>query len=100
MSATYASSTSSTKKGYTQIIDASVTVNYYADIYFDNENTLSTSDYYTVDLAVAHKFFNHLTAYVNVDNLFNQKYPIFLSTSKADTIAPGIIIIGGLKFEF
>jgi len=83
-----------------KIIDASVTVNYYADIYFDNENTLSTSDYYTVDLAVAHKFFNHLTAYVNVDNLFNQKYPIFLSTSKADTIAPGIIIIGGLKFEF
>jgi outer membrane receptor protein involved in Fe transport len=82
------------------IIDASVTVNYYADIYFDNENTLSTSDYYTVDLAVARKFFNHVTAYVNVENLFNQKYPIFRSLSTSDTIDPGVLVMGGLKFEF
>ncbi|MDZ7695829.1 MAG: TonB-dependent receptor [Deltaproteobacteria bacterium] len=83
-----------------RIIDASLVVNYYRDIYFNNENTINTSDYYTVDLAVARKFFNHLTAYVNVDNLTNQKYPIFLSPSSGDTIAPGIVVMGGLKFEF
>jgi iron complex outermembrane receptor protein len=82
------------------IVDASVIVNYYADIYFDSENTLKTSDYYTVDLAVARKFYDHVTAYVNVENLFNKKYPIFLSRSRGDTIAPGIIVMGGLKFEF
>lgn len=83
-----------------KIVDASVTVNYYADIYFDNENTLKTSDYYTVDLAVARKFFDHVTAYVNVENLLNRKYPIFLSNSSGDTIAPGIIVMGGVKLEF
>ena len=83
-----------------KIVDASVTVNYYADIYYNNENTLKTSDYYTVDLAVARKFFDHVTAYVNVENLFNRKYPIFLSSSSQDTIDPGIIVMGGLKFEF
>lgn len=83
-----------------KLINASVTVNYYADIYYDNENTMKTSDYTTVDIGLSRKFFDRYTVYVNIENLFDKEYPIFLSPSSGDTIAPGIIATGGVKFEF
>ncbi|MDZ7581637.1 MAG: TonB-dependent receptor [Deltaproteobacteria bacterium] len=83
-----------------RIVNVGVTANYYADIYFDNENTLKENGYFTVDASVSRRFFDRLTAYINVENLFDEEYPIFKSLSASDTIAPGLIVIGGLKFEF
>jgi iron complex outermembrane receptor protein len=74
--------------------------NYYADIYFDNENTLKESGYFTVDASVSRRFFERLTAYLNVENIFDEEYPIFRSPSAGDTIAPGVIVAGGVKFAF
>jgi outer membrane receptor protein involved in Fe transport len=82
------------------LINISLIANYYADIYFDAENTLKNSDYFTMDLAVSRRFFDHFTVYANVENIFDEEYPIFLSPSAGDTIAPGTIITGGLRFEF
>jgi outer membrane receptor protein involved in Fe transport len=82
------------------LINISLIANYYADIYYDNENTLKTSDYFTMDVAVSRRFLDHFTVYANVENIFDKEYPIFLSPSSGDTIAPGIIFTGGLKFEF
>ncbi|MGQ9648082.1 MAG: TonB-dependent receptor plug domain-containing protein [Thermodesulfobacteriota bacterium] len=82
------------------IIDASLIANYYADIYYDNENTLKTGDYWTVDVSLSRKFYNRFTVYLNAENIFDKKYPIFLSASSGDTIAPGAIIMGGVKVEF
>jgi outer membrane receptor protein involved in Fe transport len=82
------------------LINISLIANYYADIYYDNENTLKTGDYFTMDLAVSRKFLDHFTVYANIENIFDKEYPIFLSPASGDTIAPGIIIIAGLKFEF
>lgn len=81
------------------IINASLIANYYADIYYDNENTLKTGDYWTVDVAISRKFYDRFTVYVNAENIFDKKYPIFLSASSGDTIAPGVIIMGGVKVE-
>ncbi len=82
-----------------KIVNVSVIANYYADIYFDNENTLTESSYFTVDASVSRRFFDQLTAYVNVENLFDKEYPIFRSLT-SETIAPGVIVTGGVKFEF
>jgi iron complex outermembrane receptor protein len=82
------------------LINISLIANYYADIYYDNENTLKTGDYFTMDLAVSRRFLDHFIIYANVENIFDKEYPIFLSPSSGDTIAPGTIITGGLKFEF
>lgn len=83
-----------------QIFNLGMTANYYADIYFDNENTLKESGYFTLDASLSRRFFGRLTAYVNVENLFDEEYPIFRRQGRADTIAPGRIVIGGIRFEF
>ncbi len=83
-----------------KIVDVSVITNFYADIYYDNENTLKTGEYWTVDLAVSRTFFDVVTFYVNTENLFDKEYPIFLSPSSGDTIAPGVIVVGGARLRF
>jgi len=82
-----------------KIVNVSVIGNYYADIYFDNENTLKESGYFTVDASVSRRFFNRLTAYLNVENLFDEEYPIFRRQGRSDTIAPGLMVAGGIKIE-
>ncbi len=81
------------------IMDASLGLNAFATIFYDNENTLETDRYYTLDAAVSRRFFDMFTVFINAENILNNEYPIFLSTS-GNTIAPGIIVKGGFKFEF
>ena len=83
-----------------KIVNVSVIANYYADIYFDNENTLKENSYFTVDASASRRFFDRFTAYVNVENLFDEEYPMFRSLGRSDTNAPGLIVSGGVKFEF
>ncbi|MGQ9788936.1 MAG: TonB-dependent receptor plug domain-containing protein [Candidatus Hadarchaeaceae archaeon] len=83
-----------------KIVNISLVTNYYAKIYYDNENTLKTKDYWTVDIGVSRKFFDRFTAYVNAENIFDKKYPLFKTASFGDTCAPGVIVMGGVKFEF
>jgi len=83
-----------------KIVNVSVIGNYYADVYFDNENTLKESGYFTIDATISRKFFDHVTAYINAENLLDEEYPIFRRQGRSDTIAPGLIVTGGLKFEF
>jgi len=83
-----------------EIVNVSVIANYYADIYFDNENTLNESGYFTLDVSVSRRLFDGFTAYVNAENLFDEKYAMFRSLTSGDTIAPGLIVTGGVKFEF
>ncbi len=82
------------------LINISVTGNYYTDIYFDSENTFKEDDYFTMDVSISRQFFNFLTLYINIENLFDEEYPIFKRKGRADTIAPGTIINAGLKFTF
>jgi len=83
-----------------RIVNASLTASVYADIFYDNENTLRTGEYWTVDASVSRTFFDLATVYVSAENIFDKKYPIFLSPSYGDTIAPGAIVIGGIRFDF
>ncbi len=53
-----------------EIVNLSVTANYYGDIYFDNENTLNENGYFTVDASVSRKLVDHVTAFVNAENIF------------------------------
>jgi len=82
-----------------KVADVSVIANYYADIYFDNENTLKEGDYFTLDASVSRRFFDRLTAYISAENIFDKEYPLFRSLSSGDTIAPGLIVTGGLRFD-
>ena len=81
-------------------LNVSVFTNYYGKIYFNDENTLETGGYWTVDLAASKKIFDRITLFANAENIFDKEYPIFRSASIGDTVAPGAVIAGGLKFEF
>ncbi|MFW6373356.1 MAG: TonB-dependent receptor plug domain-containing protein [Thermodesulfobacteriota bacterium] len=83
-----------------RIVNVSLIANYYADMYFDNENTLKESGYFTMDASLSRRFFDRFTAYLNVENIFDEEYPIFRSRGRSDTIAPGAIVTGGLTVEF
>lgn len=82
-----------------RIVNVSLIGNYYADIYYDNENELKEDGYFTMDASVSRNF-NGLTVYVNAENIFNEEYPIFLQQGRSDTIVPGAIVSGGVKAEF
>ena len=83
-----------------KFVNVSAVANYYADIYYDNENALKTGDYWTVDASISRKFLNRFTVYLNAENIFDKEYPIFVSPSAGDTIATGSIFMAGLKVEF
>ncbi len=82
-----------------KLINASLGVNLFAKIFYDNENTLEKDRYYTIDLSLSRKFMELMTIYMNAENILNNQYPVFLSRSKSNTIAPGIVITGGIKIE-
>ncbi len=82
-----------------EFINISLGLNAFAKIFYDNENTLEKNSYYTIDLSVSRKLKNMFTVFFNAENILNNKYPIFLSTASGNTIAPGLIINGGIKVE-
>jgi outer membrane receptor for ferrienterochelin and colicin len=82
------------------IVNLSVTANYFGDIYFDNENTLNENGYFTVDASVSRKLVDHVTVYMNAENLFDKRYPMFRSQGSEDTIAPGLIVTAGIRLDF
>lgn len=74
--------------------------NYYGDIYYDGENTLHDSGYFSVDVSVSRTFMDDIKAYVNVENIFDEEYPILRKSSGSDQIAPGTIVTAGLQWRF
>ncbi|MGM0656695.1 MAG: TonB-dependent receptor plug domain-containing protein [Thermodesulfobacteriota bacterium] len=82
------------------LVDVNLLVNYYADMYFDAENTLKESNYTTIDLRVSRRFMDHFTVYLNAENIFDEEYVIFRRLGRDDTVAPGAVFTGGLKIEF
>lgn len=83
-----------------EIVNVTLRTNYCAGIYYGNENTLRTGDYWTVDVGVSRRVFGRFSIYVNAENIFDKQYPIVKSITSSDTIAPGVIVTGGVKSEF
>jgi len=82
-----------------ELVDINLLVNYYADIYFDAENTLKESEYTTVNLRASRRLLDRFTVYLNAQNILDEKYVIFRRQGRADTIAPGAIFMAGVKVE-
>jgi outer membrane receptor protein involved in Fe transport len=80
--------------------DLSLIGNYYADIYFDNENTLKDDGHFTMDISLSRTLVSGMTVYVNGENVFDEEYAISRSLSASDTVAPGLIVTGGVKYAF
>lgn len=81
------------------LVDVNVLVNYYADMYFDAENTLKESNYTTVDLGISRRFMDRFTVYLNAENIFDEEYFITRSLGGNNTVAPGAVFMGGLKVD-
>lgn len=76
-----------------RIIDVTVVWNYYIDKYYNvDEITQDTDDFWSLDVGVSRRFFDHMTAYANVENIFN--------SVDNESIAPGAIYTAGLKVAF
>jgi iron complex outermembrane receptor protein len=81
------------------LVDVNVLVNYYADMYFDAENTFKESNYTTVDLRISRRFMDRFTVYLKGENIFDEEYVIFRRLGRDDTVAPGAVFMGGLKVD-
>ena len=76
-----------------KIINMTLIWNRYLDKYYDvDELTQASDDFWSLDLAVSRRFFDYLTAYLNVENIFD--------SVDNESIAPGTIYTAGVKCEF
>ena len=62
------------------------------DNYNVDEVTQDKDDFWTIDASLSRCFFNRLTTYLNVENIFD--------SVDNESLAPGPIYTGGVKFEF
>ncbi len=81
------------------LIDINLLTNYYRGIYFDGENNLETGGYWTVDLALSRKVMDRMQVFVQAENILDKEYPIFLRQGRPDDIAPGRIVMAGIKVD-
>ncbi len=49
---------------------------------------------------MSRKLVDHVTVYVNAENLFDENYAIFRSQGREDTIASGLIVTAGISLDF
>ncbi|MBS3754104.1 MAG: TonB-dependent receptor [Desulfobacterales bacterium] len=76
-----------------RIVNVTVVWNRYIDKYYDVDETTQDKDsFWSVDLRVSRRFFAGLSAYLNIENVFD--------SVDNEAIAPGAIYTGGVKFEF
>jgi iron complex outermembrane receptor protein len=76
-----------------RIATVSLLWNYYIDKYYDaDEITQAKDNFWTVDIGLSRQFLRYMTAYVNIENIFD--------SVDNETLSPGAIYTGGLKFEF
>uniref|UniRef100_A0A7V4G762 TonB-dependent receptor n=1 Tax=Desulfobacca acetoxidans TaxID=60893 RepID=A0A7V4G762_9BACT len=73
--------------------------NFYDRMYYDNENKLETGGYFTLDASIYRTFFDYVTLRLDVENIFNRKYPLFKSVDSA-TKVPGTLILGKVILNF
>ncbi|MBW2095160.1 MAG: TonB-dependent receptor [Deltaproteobacteria bacterium] len=81
------------------IVNFNVLFHYVSKMYETNDNVDVIDGHATVDLCLWRKIFEFLTAKLEVENLFNNKYVTGISTNY-DTIVPGLVVRGYLRFEF
>ena len=82
-----------------RILDVNLSYNYQGKRYQDIENTTELKGFSTFDLSISRKFFNHVELSLNVENIFDKKY-IFGEYEDYDSVSPGRIVMGKLKFRF
>ena len=82
-----------------RFLDVNVNCNYRGKRYQDIENTIELEDFFTFDLSVSRKFFNHVELSLNVENIFDKKY-IFNKDVDYDSVSPGRVVMGKVKFRF
>jgi outer membrane receptor protein involved in Fe transport len=82
-----------------RFLDVNLICNYRGKRYQDIENTIELEDFFTFDLSVSRKFFNHVELSLNVENIFDKKY-IFAEYDDYDSVPPGRVVMGKVKFRF
>ncbi len=80
-------------------LDVNLIYNYRGKRYQDIENKIKLEDFSTFDLSVSRKFFNHVELSLNVENIFDRKY-IFAEYDDYDSVPPGRVVMGKVKFRF
>jgi iron complex outermembrane receptor protein len=82
-----------------RFLDVNVNCNYRGKRYQNIENTIELEDFITFDLSVSRKLFDHVELSLNVENIFDKKY-IFAEYDDYDSVSPGRIVMGKVKFRF
>lgn len=82
-----------------EIVNILVQANYYITVYYDNENTFKNGGYFTMDASISRRFGKHVELTLDLENIFNRKYPLFMSADSI-TIVPGFLAMGKLTLHF
>ncbi len=76
-----------------QVVSLTLIWNYYVDkYYYVDELTQDTEEFWSVDARISRCFFDRVTAYLNVENVFD--------SVDNESIAPGTIYTAGVEFTF
>ncbi|GAB6163934.1 TonB-dependent receptor [Desulfothermus naphthae] len=78
-----------------KICQAQIVGRYVGEMYSNPENTEELDDHFVVDLKISRKFYNHVTLYLNIMNLFDEDYEEY-----PDSEAPGFFVMGGIRLKF
>ncbi|AEB07963.1 TonB-dependent receptor plug domain-containing protein [Desulfobacca acetoxidans] len=82
-----------------QYVNVLLQGSYYINIYYDNENTFKNGGYFTMDASISRRFFDKVELTLDLENIFNRKYPLFMATD-GTTIVPGFLAMGKLTLYF
>ena len=80
-------------------VNINLMANYNQGIYFDAKNTLDTGGYWTVDLSLSRKILDRTHVFMNAKNILGKEYPIFKREGRANNIAPGRVVMAGLRVD-
>lgn len=82
-----------------EIVNILLQGNYYITVYYDNENLFKNGGYFTMDASISRRFFKHVELALDLENIFNRKYPLSVAAD-GTTIVPGFLVIGKMTLFF
>jgi len=82
------------------LFDVTLLYRYEGERYQDIENTVELSDYSTWAVSVSRTLWDRLKLSLDVENIFDREYVFSKDEDNPDTVAPGRIVMGSVKFMF
>jgi len=83
-----------------KLFNVTLLYRYEGERYQDIENTVELSDYSTWALSISRVFRDRVKLSLDIENIFDREYVFAKDEVEPNTVAPGRIVMGSVKFMF